>query len=351
MTAAMTSIAVTGAESLTAVEAPVPAPGPGQALVRVAYCGICGSDVPRYFDGAVHAFPQVLGHEFSGAVAATGPGCSTPVGTRVAVAPHIPCGRCGQCRDANPTLCENHSFIGSRGPGAMAQYVLAPAENLVPAGVLSLRSAALVEPLTVALHAVDQADAGSGMRAVVLGSGVIGLMTVLSLRDRGVDDDITVVDINPWVLDVARTMGASRTINSAEQDVAEALSGEPAPELVIETAGAAATIRQAPRLAAGRGRIVHVGKPTRPFEMDVDAFEQILRKELTVRGSWLSYSSPFPGREWTDAVRVLAKAPAPPESIVTHEFGLDEAAAGFEVMRETGAERLKVMFRVFGEDV
>lgn len=117
MTAAMTSIAVTGAESLTAVEAPVPAPGPGQALVRVAYCGICGSDVPRYFDGAVHAFPQVLGHEFSGAVAATGPGCSTPVGTRVAVAPHIPCGRCGQCRDANPTLCENHSFIGSRGPG------------------------------------------------------------------------------------------------------------------------------------------------------------------------------------------------------------------------------------------
>ena len=348
MTGTMTSIAVTGVETFTTVEGPVPAPGPGQALIRVAYCGICGSDVPRYFDGAVHAFPQVLGHEFSGVVARTGPGCSTPVGSRVAVAPHIPCGQCEQCRSANPTLCSNYSFIGSREPGAMAQYVLAPAENLVPAGDLSLKSAALVEPLTVALHAVNLANVRPGERAAVLGSGVIGLMSVLALRDRGVDD-ITVIDINPWVLDVARTLGASRTIDSTLQNAAEALTGETSPELVIETAGAAATIRQALQLASRRGRIVHVGKPTRSFDMDVETFEQILRKELTVRGSWLSYSSPFPGREWTDAVRVLSQAPASPEGIVTHEFGLDEATAGFEVMRATGTERLKVMFRVFGE--
>ncbi|RLP06681.1 galactitol-1-phosphate 5-dehydrogenase [Propionibacterium australiense] len=345
----MTSIAVTGVQNFSAVTCPVPAPGPGQALVKVAYCGICGSDVPRYFDGAVHAFPQILGHEFSGVVAAAGPGCGTPVGTRVAVAPHIPCGQCGQCRDANPTLCEDYSFIGSREPGAMAQYVLAPSENLVPAGGLSLRSAALVEPLTVALHAVNQVDVRPGLRAVVLGSGVIGLMSVLSLRDRGVED-ITVVDINPWVLDVARSMGACRTINPAAQDTAAVLSGEAAPGLVLETAGAAATIRQALQLAARRGRIVYVGKPTRPFETDIDTFEQILRKELTIKGSWLSYSSPFPGSEWTDAVRVLQNSPVSPEGIVTHEFGLGEAADGFEVMRGTGVRRLKVMFRVFGED-
>lgn len=344
----MDAVAVVGVEQFRKQRVPVPAPGPGEILVKVAYCGICGSDIPRYFEGAVHSFPQVLGHEFSGTIVGLGEGVEgLDVGQAVAVAPHIPCGRCEQCRAGNPTLCSDYSFIGSRSQGAMAGYVVAPAENAVPVGALSLKAAALVEPLTVALHAVNQVEIDPRQPVAVLGSGVIGLMTLISLRGRGVSD-ISVVDVNPWVLSVAEQLGARRAINAAVEDVTQAFSAEP-PAVVLETAGAGPTIAQALEIVARTGSVVYVGKPTRLVELGVDTFEEILRKELTVRGSWLSYSSPFPGSEWPEAVRLLADPSVDPDMLVTHEFSLDEAPEGFAAMREPGAHRLKVMFRTGGE--
>lgn len=344
----MDAVAVVGVEQFSNEKVTVPAPGSGEILVKVAYCGICGSDIPRYFEGAVHAFPQVLGHEFSGTVEALGDGVEgLKVGQRVAVAPHIPCGCCEQCRAGNPTLCSDYSFIGSRSQGAMAGYVVAPAVNAVAVGELSLKAAALVEPLTVALHAVNQVEIDPQRPVAILGSGVIGLMTLISLRGRGVTD-ISVVDVNPWVLSVAQRLGARRIINASSEGVAAAFASEP-PAVVLETAGAGPTIGQALEIVARTGSVVYVGKPTRPVELGGDTFEQILRKELTVRGSWLSYSSPFPGSEWSEAVSLLSDPTIDPDELVTHEFGLEEAAEGFVAMRQPGAHRLKVMFRVDGE--
>lgn len=345
----MKAVAVTGIRELTTLDLTIPEPGPSEVLVRVAYCGICGSDVPRYFDGGVHSFPQVLGHEFSGTVEALGSDVTTThVGARVAVAPLVPCQQCVQCRAGRPSLCPQYSFVGSRQQGAMADYVVVPAKNIVPVGDLPLNVAALVEPLTVALHAVNRVDVEPDYNAAVLGCGVIGLMTVLSLKARGVQN-ITAVDINPWVLDVARTFGATHVVDSSTSEAADHFAKIGAPDVTIEAAGSSATRAQALQLTAKNGSVVYTGTPTKDLTLDVKTFEQILRKELHIRGSWMSYSAPFPGGEWTTAVELLRDASEDPARIITHEYSLDQVSEGLETMRNGGAQRLKVMFRVHGE--
>ena len=344
----MTSVAVTGLRELSMFTTPLPTLEPYEVLVRVAYTGICGSDVPRYFDGAVHSFPQVLGHEFSGVVASTGTATSVAIGTRAAVAPLVPCHTCERCQAGLPAQCPNYSFIGSRRPGAMADYVAVPERNLVPIpDSLSLKSAALMEPLTVALHGLDQAPFPKNGSVAILGGGVIGLMALQAALDRGATS-VTVVDIAPWNLEVATRLGAHHVINSLTDDVAARFAEIGRPELVLEIAGAAPTRQQALEVVARGGHIVYIGTPTTDLVLDPETFELILRGELTIHGSWMSYSAPFPGREWSEAARILSEASFNPEELVTHEFSLDDVAAGLEAMK-AGGNRLKVMFRVAGE--
>ncbi|HMR48561.1 MAG TPA: galactitol-1-phosphate 5-dehydrogenase [Arachnia sp.] len=342
-------MAVTGVRELTRVSVLVPECGPADVLVRVAYCGICGSDVPRYFDGGVHSFPQVLGHEFSGVIATVGSEVTRVApGDRVAVAPLVPCHTCPECRAGRPALCPNYSFIGSRQQGALAEYVRVPELNVVPVGDLDLKVAALIEPLTVAIHGVERLPVEAGQDAAVLGGGVIGLMAVITLRAKGLRR-ITVVDVNPWALEMATRFGATHTVNVAEKDLAAHFATVGAPQVVVETAGAAATRRQALAIAARNGSVVYIGTPTTDLVLDPEAFEHILRKELLIRGSWMSYSAPFPGGEWTQAPDLLAGALSDPAQLVSHVFSLDEVANGFAVMRDRHARRLKVMFRASEE--
>lgn len=343
------AVAVTGREQLTLTEIS-PVCGPDEVLVQVAFCGICGSDIPRYFDGAVHSFPQVLGHEFSGVVAAVGSAVTTArPGDRVAVAPLVPCHRCPECLAGRPALCPDYSFIGSRRQGALADLVAVPAVSLVPLGGLSLKVGALVEPLTVAIHGVERADLVPGEPAAVLGGGVIGLMTVLTLRDKGMGD-ITVIDVEPRNLDMALRLGATYAVNALTEDVDAHFAKVGAPAVTIETAGVPVTQRQALTITGRQGTVVYVGTAHTELVLSPDVFGRILRGELTIRGSWMSYSAPFPGHEWTDAVRILGSAPIDPELIVTHEIPLEDAVRGFVAMRARDEHRLKVMFRVSGEE-
>lgn len=351
MTSLMTrAIEVTGPRELALTEIS-PQCAPDEVLVRVAYCGICGSDVPRYFDGAVHSFPQVLGHEFSGVVETVGSDVTTArPGDRVAVAPLVPCHSCAECLAGRPSLCPNYSFIGSRQQGALADLVAVPVVNLVPLGDLSLRIGALVEPLTVAIHGVERAEVVPGEPAAVLGGGVIGLLAVLTLRDKGAGD-ITVIDVDPRNLKVALQFGAAHAVNALTDDVAAHFAAVGDPTLTIETAGVPPTQRQALAITARRGTVAYVGTAHQDLVLPPTVFEHILRHELTVRGSWMSYSAPFPGHEWASAVRILGSGLVDPGVLVTHEVPLEDAVRGFEAMRSRDEHRLKVMFRVGGEEV
>lgn len=342
---------VVGSEKFELQEIAVPVPKENEVLIEVAYVGICGSDLPRYFQGAVHQFPQVLGHEFSGIVRETGKAVNDlPLGTKVVVAPLVPCEKCEQCSAGYPQLCTQYSFIGSRQQGGMAEYVVVPRKNclIVPTGV-SLKVAATIEPLTVAIHSIEQIQTKSGDRTVILGGGTIGLMTVLALRARGVGE-IIVIDVNDYKLAKAKEIGADILLNPQKINLEEYFKKFGYGAIVFETAGNHLTQVQAIRFAARKGKVVFVGTAIKPVEFQAEEFELILRRELEIKGSWMSYSAPFPGFEWHAALRYLATGAIQTEPLITSLYSLADQALPFEKMREKESQEVKVMYEVRGEE-
>ena len=319
----------------------------GEVLVQVAYCGICGSDLPRYFDGGVHAFPQVLGHEFSGVIAELGADVSgLQVGDRVAVAPLIPLSPQEEWAGNNPSMSTTYSFIGSRQQGAMAEFVAVPAKNCVPVpDSLALEQAALVEPLTVAIHGVERAKIKAGASVLVLGAGTIGLLTVAVLRARGVGE-IVVVDLNSQKLALAQALGGDVTLNPLELSLADYYQHHPLPEIVIETAGSAVTQKQALEFVAKNGQIVYVGTMTKPITFAPEEFEQILRKEAVITGAWMSYSAPFPGYEWQAALRYMATGAIDVSPLITGYFALADLEKPFELMVAPNSAHIKLLYKI-----
>lgn len=291
-------------------EVPTPAPAAGEVLVRVASCGVCGSDVPRLVGQAAHGFPIILGHEFSGTVVAVGEGGPGELlGRSVACAPLLPDFSDPQCARGHFALGKGYGFIGSRQPGGFAEYVAMPHRNAValPDGV-ELAAAAFLEPLTVGLHAVQVMGFLPGRSVAITGVGGIGLLLLQSLRALGAGS-ITVFDVDGSRLEVALSLGADRAHDSRGERVAEVATAETGAggfEFVFETAGAPAAEILALRLAAPRGQVMLVGTPHVALTLQPHEFELVNRKELTVRGSWMNYSAPFPGWEWEFGARLLA---------------------------------------------
>lgn len=318
-----------------------------EVLIKVAYCGICGSDLPRYFQGAVHQFPQILGHEFSGEIVELGEEVSgLEIGQKVTAAPLVPCHQCADCLSGNFALCENYSFIGSRQAGAMAEYLAVPAENVVVLKEgLSLELAAMIEPLTVAIHGLDQIHTRAYEDYLILGSGTIGLMALLAAQHRG-GGSITVVDINDQKLEAAKSLGADRVINSSKVDLNQFYKDNPRPTVIIETAGSHITQIQAIELSAKKTKIVYLGTCTTDLEIPAASFEKILRNELEIKGSWMSYSNPFPGYEWKAAQKIIEEKQELVASLITHQYPLEKAEEAFNKMIDREDHVVKVMFRL-----
>lgn len=345
----MKILAVTDVEKLELQETDIPKPSKHEVLIKVAYVGVCGSDLPRYFEGGVHQFPQVLGHEFSGIVEQVGENSLLEIGDRVAVAPLVPCNQCEQCRIGRPQLCTDYSFIGSRQQGAMAEYVVVPEANcLIIPDNLELKIAATIEPLTVAIHGVERVRTKSGDRVLVLGAGTIGLMTVLSLRAKGVGE-IIVVDLNDQKLAVAKKIGADLVINPIKNDLDYYFSTHELADVVFETAGSPVTQVQSVKFANRQGKIVFVGTCTKPITFSPEEFELILRRELEITGSWMSYSSPFPGFEWHAALRYLSQGTIDTSALITGIYSLEDGALPFIKMNEVNSKEIKVLYEIGGD--
>jgi threonine dehydrogenase-like Zn-dependent dehydrogenase len=178
-------------------------PGPGWALIRVEFCGICNSDLHRGFEGGAYHYPLIMGHELSGVVQEPGAANRFPRGARVTVFPLIPCGRCIPCQTGDYAQCTDYDYLGSRRDGAFAELVWAPEASLfaVPEGT-SLRDAALTEPCAVALHGVNKLSVKPGDSGAVFGGGPIGIMAAQWMRLRGVEP-VFIVDIDEKKLAIA----------------------------------------------------------------------------------------------------------------------------------------------------
>jgi L-iditol 2-dehydrogenase len=325
--ATTTAVRLTGPGSLEQVELPIPEPGPGEVLLQVSAVGLCGSDSHWFREGGIGDAAvgqgRILGHEFS-AVIATGP----EAGKRVAVDPAVPCQVCDQCIAGRPNLCRDLLFAGHDADGALRGHMVWPEWCLVPLpDALPDEQGALLEPLGVALHAIDLAGPIGEASLAVIGCGPIGLLLMAALRDLGVGP-IVATDPIAHRLDAASDLGATSTVTTPESDededpLADSASG--GFDVVFETAGSDEALHRALSVARPGGRIILVGIP----DGDRTSFAASLarRKELTIS----LCRRMLPG----DLARaaVLAERGIPGlERLVTHRFELKRAQEAFDTL-------------------
>lgn len=325
-----------------------PEAGPGKVLVKVKYTGICGSDIPRVNGDACHFFPNVLGHEFSGVVEEIGAGVTTlKPGDRVAGVPLVPCMRCEDCQKGNYSLCRHYSFIGSREFGSFAEYVVVPEKNAVKFGdEVSFEQGAFFEPATVALHGLRRLDFQGGKTVAILGGGTIGMLTMQWAKIFGAKT-VVVFDILDERLELGKRLGADETVNSGSPDFMERvreLTGGRGFDYVYETAGNTVTMKMAFQLAANKAQVCFIGTPTRELTFSVEEWENINRKEFRLTGSWMSYSAPFPGDEWTLAAHYFKTGQLKfDDSFIYKKIPLSKIDAAFEMFKTPGTVKGKIL--------
>ena len=335
-------------EDLRYEEYPTPALLPGTVRVRVRACGICGSDIPRVLSNGAHFYPVILGHEFSGTVDAIGEGVEGfEVGDTVSGAPLLPCMKCKDCREGNFALCRHYSFIGSRSAGAFAEYVVLPAVNAIKYDPsVPFEQAAMFEPSTVALHGLQKAGYKGGETVAVLGGGTIGLFAMQWAKIFGAKKTV-VFDIQPERLELALRLGADAVVNTMTEDVTArvaALTDGRGFGFVAETAGNPTTLKMSYAVAGNGATVAVIGTPTRPVEFSVKEWELLNRKELHVCGSWMSYSAPFPGKEWELTAHYFATGQLKFDpALIDRTFPLSRAAEAFALFKTPGAVKGKIM--------
>ena len=286
-----------------------PVLGNTDVKIKVAACGICGSDIPRVLNNKAHFYPITLGHEFSGTITEVGRDVSDiNIGDSVAGVPLLPCMNCVDCNNGNYSLCKNYSFIGSRLNGAMAEYVVVPKGNVIKLPKsMNLEDAAMIEPLSVVLHAFKQNNHQKNKIVAILGMGTIGALAAQVAKCYGAEKIAVVVRNNKYNT-IINKIGVDVIINTSSKDWLQQVmdvTNNRGFDMVYETAGAVQTMQQAFEIAANKAHICFVGTPKKEITFDVQMWELMNRKEFWLTGSWMSYSRGFPGNEWREAVDLL----------------------------------------------
>lgn len=338
---------MTDLDKMAIKETEVPVPKQKEVLVELEYVGICGSDVHYFHDGRCGDYKVegefMLGHECAGTVAAVGEGVeSLKVGDRVALEPGITCGQCEFCKTGRYNLCPDVQFLATPPvQGCYENYIAFP-ENMcfkLPENI-STKEGALVEPLSVGMHAANQGDVKLGDSVVILGAGCIGLVTLLACKAHGATD-ITVVDVIPKRLEYAMKLGATRTINGRETDAVEEvdkLTKNAGVDKVFETAGSPVTIQQTPYMVKNGGTIILVGiSAQEKIEFN---FAKIMAKEAKIE-SVFRYRNIYP-----QAIAAIADGLIDVSQIVTHEFDFDDTQEAFDCAIHKKDEVVKAVIKV-----
>jgi Threonine dehydrogenase and related Zn-dependent dehydrogenases len=288
---------------------------PGNVRVKVGYVGICGTD-KHLFKGQPGSgeaeIPVVLGHEISGIVDSLGPESRSglKIGDRVAVDPNIPCGACRYCREGRSQLCENNQAVGVTRNGGMAEYVHVPETNVykIP-DELSLKAAAMAEPVSCAVHGLDALEIKPQYTALVIGDGFIGQIFTALLAQMGLKK-VVVSGRNPKKIALLRQIGADDVFNPEKEEHPERY------DLVIECVGLPKTQEQAITYAARGGQVLMFGVSNPDDAITVNSYD-IFFKELTIKGAFINPHA------MQDAIQLMA-GQVNIEPLITHEMRLED---------------------------
>jgi L-iditol 2-dehydrogenase len=323
------------------IDVPVPKPGENQILVKVAACGICGSDLHIYLwelgaDRALSGMPAVIGHEPAGEVVEIGPGVTQfKPGDHVALDPFGPCGRCALCQSGRFNFCLNPGRLG----GAFAEYCVASTQNawLVPSS-MDLEQAALLEPFATGVHAVEESSLRAGDSCVIEGPGPIGLSTALAARALGVTSIvITGLKQDEERLALATRMGF-KTVCASDRDwtdqVRALMPGDGA-DVVFDAAGFLDSVRQ---IIRRNGELIEVGWPAR----DVSSAEL---RSLFFHGVQIIPSRVRVPDTWRRAIALAASGAVDLKPMVTHRYDLDHGLEAFELLHNKQGVKALIMPR------
>jgi len=341
----MKALKFMGPRDMQYIDVPTPEPQKGEVRIAVKAVSICGSDSGGYKGGSLMRTPGLtFGHEFSGVIDKLGPEVEGfSVGQRVGVITNIFCGECRDCRDGLQNVCVNRAIIGTTMPkagpydGAMADFVIAPARKLVPLpDHISFIDAALAEPLSISLRAAKHVKDLAGKTVVVYGAGPIGLLAVQCLRAREAGRIIAIAR-QDFRLEVAKNCGATHTINSANEDVAEAINkltnGEGA-DVVFDCVGSQQTINDGVEIVRCGGIIVWVGLVSPVFEFD---YKHAVCKEITFISSYM-YTT-----EMQEGLELIASGKMDVGQIVTGVYPMSEGPKHFELIAAKESKDIKII--------
>lgn len=342
----MKALLLTAPSTFAFTDVPSPSPGPGEVLVDVRACGICGSDIHGMDGRSGRRIPPiVMGHEAAGIISALGEGTEGwKTGDRVTFDSTEFCGECGECRKGNFNLCANRKVLGVscgdyRRHGCFAQQVVLPARILhrIPDS-LSFEKAAFAEPVAIALHAVNLAPETKGEPAIVVGAGLIGLLVIQALKARGWEDVIA-VDLDESRLALAKELGAGHVFSARLEGLASGLRdhcGGDGAAVVFEVVGAAAPVELAIRSTRKGGTVVLVGnlQPSVPLPL-----QEVVTRQISLKGSCACAG------EYPEAIQRIEDGSIRVEPLLSAAAPLEEGGEWFARLANNTEGLLKVILK------
>lgn len=317
-----------GINDLRYEDIPVPECGEDEVLVKVESCGICGSDIARVYSKGTYHFPTVIGHEFSGRVVWDPQKVLTE--KKVAVFPLLPCFTCVSCQEGNYATCENYDYYGSRRNGGMSEYIAVKRWNLllVPENV-SYNEAAMCEPVSVARHAICKLNIRKGDRLLISGAGPIGIIAGQWAKSFGADQ-VCYIDIDPRKIELAKQFGFLEYREGMQVSC------------VLEGTGFSNALTSCLTALEPSGRMVLMGNPAGEMTLSQNTYWHILRKELTVFGTW---NSSYNDRQndWKESLKALEEGTICVKPLITHTYPLKACHQAFEMMKNRTEFYCKVM--------
>ena len=291
----MKAIQITHQQELNIVELEKPqAPSLGEVLLKLCYVGFCGSDINTFMGRNTMALnPVIPGHEVGAVIEAVGAGVPENLkpGMVVTCNPYTNCGKCASCRNNRVNACEHNETLGVQRNGAMQEFIVLPWQKVIPAGTLDTKTSALVEPMSVGFHAVSRAQVTDIDVVMVIGCGMVGMGAIVRAALRGAT--VIAADIDDEKLALAKTMGATYTVNTKTEDAHQRLqeiTNGFGPDVVIEAVGSVPTYQMAINEVAFTGRVACIGYAKSEVSLQTKYFVQ---KELDIRGSRNAQPSDF----------------------------------------------------------
>ena len=319
-------------------ERQVEAPAPGEVLLKIGACGICSSDEARIFETGTYHFPTVPGHEFAGTIEAVADDVDKSlIGRKASCFPLLPCMECPSCKKHEYETCSKYKYFGSRNDGAYAEYLAVPVWNLnMIEDHVDIKVAALSEPAAVSLHATKKGRIKEGFDVAVIGTGAIGLMIACFARNMG--GKVTIFGRRAASLVPAEELGF------ATGDSASLETSDPAFDTVFEAVGTNQAMSQAILATRPGGRVVAVGNPHGDFALSKDTYWKILRRQISLVGTWNSTFKGDTDDDWKDVAALMAEGNIPFEKLITKTFTLDEYKEAFDFLRDKSRPKSRGMF-------